>query len=79
MWLVYEGESIKICPICEVETHRKHCPYCETSDGEAVSLSGDKVMDKIMLDLSEGKDIGDIEKILKGEGEYEPLQRGAKA
>lgn len=63
--LAFEGEPLKTCPQCGVETHRPQCPTCKTPDGEAMSLTGDSVMDEAFTKIKQGENI-DLEKIIRG-------------
>ena len=61
------GEPLKTCPKCGVETHRKSCPVCVVGE-EALTLSGDTVIDQALLQSQKGEqvDMAELEKALRG-------------
>lgn len=73
--LAYEGEALKTCPRCGIETHRPQCPTCKTPDGQALPLTGDSAMDAAFTSIAQGEEI-DLEKIIRGG--FVPVTPGEK-
>lgn len=71
--LAFDGESLKECPQCGRETHRKNCPVCNNPDGTPLSISGDTGFDKVLARLEAGEEIEDFDAFLKEE--FEPVPR----
>lgn len=63
--LAYEGEQLKTCPRCGIETHRPQCPTCKTPDGQALPLTGDSAMDEAYAKIKQGEEV-DLEQIIRG-------------
>lgn len=73
-YLAFNGEPLKTCPKCGIETHRRECPGCE------IKLTGDRQMDAVMADIEAGADIDDLDTLLrpgkKPNEEFEPVKPG---
>ena len=75
--LAWNGEPLKACPICGVETHRKQCATCNTPEGEGITMIGDPLIDKAMAEVQQGKkiDMQAFENALRN-GSFEVLKPG---
>lgn len=56
--LAFNGEILKTCPRCALETHRKKCPEC------GITLTGDQVMDDALARVEAGEEV-DLDALLR--------------
>jgi hypothetical protein len=72
--LAFHGEVLKTCPRCGIQTHRRQCPECE------IKLTGDAEMDQVMADIEAGKEVEDLDALLrpgrKPDEQFEPVKPG---
>ena len=66
MEMIEQGEKLKTCPKCEIDTHRPQCPEC------GMTITGDQLADEIMERMEAGEDL-DLTAIFKKRHEHETV------
>jgi len=66
MEMIEQGEKLKTCPKCQLDTHRQQCPEC------GMMITGDQLADEIMERMEAGEEL-DLNAIFKPHTQHETV------